>query len=178
MAYLFSQDVSQEAVKEDCSNHMMKITVIHPNVAQENQDPVYVSVVIEGTEVLEDCGSVTNACLLLMGVIYAVNLSYPLKLKYTFEVFQKLFLELDILKMSAKVHSLHKKLLAWVFQCYLCFCPAQTICLYFVSVISCVGQFYTSSFCPEHLENVRKGTDCNCKWTELMYVFFTVLKVD
>lgn len=106
------QDVSQEAVIEDCSNHMMKITVIHPNVAQENQDPLYMSVIIEGTEVLEDCGSVTNACLLLMGVIYAVNLSYPLKLKYTFEVFQKLFLELDILKMSAKVQSLHKKLLA------------------------------------------------------------------
>ena len=88
---------------------MMKITVIHPNVAQENQDPVYVSVIIEGTEVLEDCVSVTNACLLLMGVIYAVNLSYPLK--YTFEVFQKLFLELDILKMSPKVQSLHNKLL-------------------------------------------------------------------
>ncbi|CAK6981298.1 unnamed protein product [Scomber scombrus] len=50
------QDVSQEAVKEDCSNHMMKITVIHPNVAQENQNPVTVSVIIEGTEVLEDCG--------------------------------------------------------------------------------------------------------------------------
>ncbi|XP_026046980.1 uncharacterized protein LOC113035558 [Astatotilapia calliptera] len=106
------EDVSQEALKEDCSNHMMKIIVIHPNVAQENQDPVNVSVIIEGTEILEDCGSVTNACLLLMGVIYAVNLSYPLKLKYTFEAFQKLFLELDILKMSPKVQSLHKKLLA------------------------------------------------------------------
>ncbi|XP_076732440.1 uncharacterized protein LOC143413388 [Maylandia zebra] len=106
------EDVSQEALKEDCSNHMMKIIVIHPNVAQENKDPVNVSVIIEGTEILEDCGSVTNACLLLMGVIYAVNLSYPLKLKYTFEVFQKLFLELDILKMSPKVQSLHKKLLA------------------------------------------------------------------
>lgn len=108
---MFSQDVSQEALKEDCSNHMMKI-VTHPNVAQENQDRLNVSVIIEGTEILEDCGSVTNACLLLMGVIYAVNLSYPLKLKYTFEVFQKLFLELDILKMSPKVQSLHKKLLA------------------------------------------------------------------
>lgn len=159
------QDVSQEALKEDCSNHMMKIIVIHPNVAQENQDPVNVSVIIEGTEILEDCGSVTNACLLLMGVIYAVNLSYPLKLKYTFEVFQKLFLELDILKMSPKVQSLHKKLLAQVFQCYLCFCPAQLICLHFVcflTVISSVAQFYTSSFCPEHSENVCKGSDCNC----------------
>ncbi|KAL6479431.1 hypothetical protein MHYP_G00128640 [Metynnis hypsauchen] len=106
------QDISQEAVKEDCSNHMMKITVIHPSVAQETQDPVYVSVIIEGSEVLDNCRSVTNACLLLMGVIYTVNLRYPLKLKYTFEVFQKLFLELDILKMSAKVQSLHKKLLA------------------------------------------------------------------
>ncbi|RXN21972.1 sterile alpha motif domain-containing 3-like protein [Labeo rohita] len=107
-----NENVSQEALKEDCSNHMMKIIVIHPNVAQENQDPVNVSVIIEGTEILEDCGSVTNACLLLMSVIYGVNLSYPLKLKYTFEVFQKLFLELDILKMSPKVQSLHKKLLA------------------------------------------------------------------
>ncbi|CAI5669380.1 unnamed protein product [Oreochromis niloticus] len=41
------QDISQEALKEDCSNHMMKIIVIHPNVAQENQDPVNVSVIIE-----------------------------------------------------------------------------------------------------------------------------------
>ncbi|CAL8233958.1 unnamed protein product [Arctogadus glacialis] len=33
--FLCLKDVSQEAVKEDCSNHMMKINVIHPNVAQE-----------------------------------------------------------------------------------------------------------------------------------------------
>lgn len=63
MAYLFSQDVSQETVKEHCSNHMMKITIIHPNVAQENQDP-----------------------------------------------------ELDTLKMSAKVQSLHKKCVFVFFQ--------------------------------------------------------------
>ncbi|KAJ8246207.1 hypothetical protein GJAV_G00264920 [Gymnothorax javanicus] len=89
----------------------MKIIVIQ-NVAQVDQCPSYVSVVIEGKEVLEDCRSVTNACLLLMGTIYAVNLCHPLKLKYTFEVFQKLFLELDILKMSSKVQALHRKLLA------------------------------------------------------------------
>ena len=77
----------------------------------------------------QSSSSVTNACLLLMGVIYAVNLSYPLKLKYTFEVFQKLFLELDVITMSPKVQFLHNKLLAWAFQCYLCFCPAQTISL-------------------------------------------------
>ena len=41
------------------------------------------SIVVEGTEVLE-CGSVAKACLLLMGIIYAMNLSYPPKMKYTF----------------------------------------------------------------------------------------------
>ena len=85
---MLSQGVSQETVKEDCSHQIIKIIVIHPNGAQENQGPSYVSIIIEGKEVLEDCKSVTNACLLLMGVIYAFNLSYPLKLKYTFEVFQ------------------------------------------------------------------------------------------
>lgn len=66
---MFSQDVSQEAVKDDWSQHIMKIIVIHLNVAQENQDPSYVSIIIEGKEVLEDCKSLANACLLLMGVI-------------------------------------------------------------------------------------------------------------
>ncbi|CAL8338742.1 unnamed protein product [Boreogadus saida] len=56
--FLCLRDISQEGVKEDCSYHMMKITVINPNVAQENQDPVYMAVIIEGTEVLEDCVSV------------------------------------------------------------------------------------------------------------------------
>ena len=58
-----------------------------------------VSIVIEGTEVLDNCGSVAKACLVLMGIINAVNLSYPPKTKDTFEVFQKLLLELDVLKL-------------------------------------------------------------------------------
>ena len=160
MAYLFSQDVGQEAVKEDCSNHTMKITVIHPNVAQENQDPVCVSVIIEGTEVLEDCRSVTNACLLLMGVIYAVNLSYPLKLKYTFEVFQKLFLELDILKMPAK----KQETFSISLQCSVICAFVQhkqlrtnnwfTLC---VSDFKC--WFYIHSFCSDYLEIFSKGPE-------------------
>lgn len=67
---------------------------------------------------LQKWQSVTNACLLLIGVIYAVNLSYPLKLKYTFEVFQKLFLEFDILKMSSKVQAFNKKLMGSVFSVF------------------------------------------------------------
>ena len=71
-----------------------------------------------GKKVL-DCKSVAKACPLLKDCIDAMNLSYPPKLKYTFKVFQKLFLELDVLKMkmSPKVQSLHNNLLSWVFLC-------------------------------------------------------------
>jgi len=52
-----------------------------------------------------------RACALLMGLIYAVNLSYPKLLKSTFEVFEKTFLELNGLKTSPWVMSLRNKLL-------------------------------------------------------------------
>ena len=60
------------------------------------------TIVVEGTKLLEGM-DVARSCALLMGVIYALNLSYPKQLKYTFEVFQKLFLDLDGQKASSKV---------------------------------------------------------------------------
>lgn len=86
----------------------MKILVIHNPTAEE--DPADISIVIEGNEVLR-CENRSKACMLLMGVIYALNLQYPKELKYTFEVFQKLFLELDSLKLLQKVQNLKTKLM-------------------------------------------------------------------
>lgn len=48
-------------------------------------------IVIEGVEVLHELGDVATACALLMDVIYAQNLSYPQKLKATFEVLRRSF---------------------------------------------------------------------------------------
>lgn len=73
--------------------------------------PADVSIVIEGNQVLTGCGNQANACMLLMGLIYALNLEYPMALKHTFEVFQKLFLELDGAKLLKKVHTLKRKLM-------------------------------------------------------------------
>lgn len=68
-------------------------------------------IVIERNQVMEGCGSRTKACVLLMGLIYALNLEYPKQLKNTFEAFQKLFLELEGAKLLKKVHSLKNKLM-------------------------------------------------------------------
>lgn len=91
----------------DSTNEVMKIVVSRGATTAE---PATARIMIEGTEVLEDM-NVPRACAMLMGLIYALNLSYPKQLKNTFEVFQKVFLELDGLKASPKVMSLKSKLL-------------------------------------------------------------------
>lgn len=99
-------------MEDECEDHTdqtMKVIVIHNVMAEE--DPAEVSLVIEGNQVLTGCGNRTKACMLLMGLIYALNLEYPKTLKNTFEVFQKLFLELDGAKLLKKVHSLKSKLM-------------------------------------------------------------------
>jgi len=93
---------------ENVMDQTMKVLVIHD---ARDGGPADVSIVIEGDRVLTLCGNQTKACALLMGFIYALNLEYPKKLRYTFEVFQKLFLELDGAKLLKKVQSLKCKLM-------------------------------------------------------------------
>ncbi|KAF7221470.1 putative LOC107373370-like protein, partial [Nothobranchius furzeri] len=62
-------------------------------------------IIVEGSKILEGI-DVARSCALLMGVIYTLNLTYPKQLKFSFEVFQKLCLELDGQKASSKVTNL------------------------------------------------------------------------
>lgn len=89
----------------DFTSEVMEIVV-----GAITSEPARATIILEGTEVLADL-DVPRACALLMGLIYALNLSYPKELKNTFEVFQKIFLELDDLKASPKVMSLKSQLL-------------------------------------------------------------------
>ena len=73
-------------------------------------NPTTAKIVIEGNEVIEAL-DVARACALLMGLIYTLNLSCPKVLKHTFELFQKIFLELDGLKASPRVMSVKNKML-------------------------------------------------------------------
>lgn len=92
----------QEDSQSDVSNHTLKILVVHG----ADEDPVDVSILVEGHEILPGCKSTAKACSLLMGLIYALNLAYPPTLRYTFEVFQELLLELDGVKLSPKINNL------------------------------------------------------------------------
>lgn len=91
---------------------MIKILVTKGGIAS---DPASVTIMIEGTEVVQGL-DVPRACALLMGLIYALNLSEPREQKYTCEVFQKLYLKIDDQKSSPKVTSLTQKLLGKAFE--------------------------------------------------------------
>lgn len=99
----------QEDSRSDATPHILKILVVH---GADGEDPVDVSILLEGKEMLPGCCNTAKACTLLMGLIYALNLAYPTTLRYTFEVFQKLFLELDGIKLTPKVQALKLKLLS------------------------------------------------------------------
>ena len=69
-----------------------------------------VRIVLEGVTVIQDLDNVAFATAMLFGLIYALNLSYPQKLKCTFEVLQKIIMELDGGVLSHKAQILKTKL--------------------------------------------------------------------
>lgn len=97
---------------EELEQVIMAITVTPKPGASTSNSPKNIGIVIEGVEVITGLGDIARACSVLLGLTYALNLNYPRQLKYTFEVFQKLFLELDDSKLSNKVQSLKSKLQA------------------------------------------------------------------
>ncbi|XP_071341699.1 uncharacterized protein [Trachinotus anak] len=69
-----------------------------------------VGVVLKGVEFLQNLQCVTLRCVMIFGLIYALNLSYPKDLTCTFKVFQKILMELDTTKLSPKVQALKTKM--------------------------------------------------------------------
>ena len=88
----------------------MAVFVVRKEGAQLQEAPEDIGIVIEGVEVMNELPSVASACALLLGVIYALNLAYPKPLCFTFEVLQKLIMQLEQHKMSPKVQNLYGRL--------------------------------------------------------------------
>ncbi|KAI9543564.1 hypothetical protein NQZ68_008611 [Dissostichus eleginoides] len=95
---LLLQDADEDSASQDRAVQGMAMYSIKTNASEGSHD---IGIVVEGIRVLTS-----------QGIAYAVNLAYPKQLKYSFEAFQKLFLELDCSKLSPKLKSLKNKLLA------------------------------------------------------------------
>ncbi|KAI5085287.1 hypothetical protein C0J45_23806, partial [Silurus meridionalis] len=97
---IFIVNYVQEDSRSDTMQHILKILVVYGAGVEDSVD---VSIILEGRGILPGCHNVAKACALHMGLIFPLNLAYPKALRYNFEVFQKLFLELDGIKLFSKV---------------------------------------------------------------------------
>ncbi|KAL7846622.1 hypothetical protein SRHO_G00216020 [Serrasalmus rhombeus] len=107
---LLSEATDVAAAEQGIDETVLGISVTKVEGAEAMDLPADTGVVLEAAVVLKDLGCVSLAFAMLLGLIYALNLRYPLKFRYTFEVIQKLFLELDANKLSHKAQALKTKL--------------------------------------------------------------------
>ncbi|XP_029904165.1 uncharacterized protein LOC115364162 [Myripristis murdjan] len=78
-------------------------TISSPNVRD-------LAVVLEGAIILHDLPDLGTAFAYLFGLLYAMNIDYPKKMRYTFEAIQSIFFELGS-RCSQRTRSLKTKLL-------------------------------------------------------------------
>uniref|UniRef100_A0A8C6VB38 Uncharacterized protein n=1 Tax=Neogobius melanostomus TaxID=47308 RepID=A0A8C6VB38_9GOBI len=103
-------DVEFRDVQSQMEKTVIGIYVIMHEGDGEQEAPEDVGIIIEGVTVIKDLRDVATAFSLLFGLIYVLNLNYPPDLKYTFEFYQKVLMELDSRKLSKKVQVLKNKL--------------------------------------------------------------------
>ncbi|KAK1906598.1 putative cell wall amidase [Dissostichus eleginoides] len=107
---IFDQDSRTDDLQKEMEELTMAVFVIRKE-GEGLQEPLAdIGIIIEGVEVLNELPSVASACALLLGLLYALNIAYPKPLHFTFEVLQKIIMQLDQHKMSAKVQSLYGRL--------------------------------------------------------------------
>ncbi|KAI9536277.1 hypothetical protein NQZ68_034834 [Dissostichus eleginoides] len=70
-----------------------------------------VAVILEGRIVLRKLRDVPTGFAVLMGILYSLIIDYPKGLKYTFEVIQKVIMDIGGGTCSARAHGLRNKLL-------------------------------------------------------------------
>uniref|UniRef100_A0A1A7W7T8 Uncharacterized protein n=1 Tax=Iconisemion striatum TaxID=60296 RepID=A0A1A7W7T8_9TELE len=87
-------------------------TTVGIYITRDGPDDVSdVGIIIEGVVILQDLDNVALATAMLFGLFYSLNMSYPSQLRYTFEVIQKLVMELDATQLSKKAQNLKTKMI-------------------------------------------------------------------
>ncbi|XP_078024484.1 uncharacterized protein LOC144463594 [Epinephelus lanceolatus] len=104
-------NANHEEAERGIAQTTMGLYVIRKNGADAVDKPEDVGVVIEGVELLHNLQSVSFGWAMLFGLIYTLNLCYPQELKFTFEFFQKVLMNMDSKKLSPKVQTLKIRML-------------------------------------------------------------------
>uniref|UniRef100_A0A3B3I240 Uncharacterized protein n=2 Tax=Oryzias latipes TaxID=8090 RepID=A0A3B3I240_ORYLA len=102
-----------ESMDEDSINDAIEETCVGIYVLKEQASSAEgkdIGVVLEGIKLLQNLENVPMAVAMLFGLMYALNLSYPQNLRYTFEVLQKIIMELNEGELSNKVRALKNRL--------------------------------------------------------------------
>lgn len=86
----------------------MKVGVV---MLKEGEEIIATSVVLEEQVVLPDVKDIPRAIALLMGLLFALNIDYPKELRYTFEVIQKVLMNIGGGQCSSFVHGVRNRLL-------------------------------------------------------------------
>ncbi|XP_019205816.1 uncharacterized protein LOC102076552 isoform X1 [Oreochromis niloticus] len=102
-------DIEGDDIQRDLKKHTMGIYVINK---EDGQNGHYddIGIFVEGEIVMDNIGSPAQACALMLGVIYALNLAYPKELRHYYEFIQKVLMGLDGEKLSPKVLGLKNKI--------------------------------------------------------------------
>uniref|UniRef100_A0A3B1IBM1 Uncharacterized protein n=1 Tax=Astyanax mexicanus TaxID=7994 RepID=A0A3B1IBM1_ASTMX len=106
--FIFKQDMAEAATLSAIEKTTVGVYVTRETPGSDSSD---VGIIIEGVVVLQDLGNVALAVAMLFGLFYSLNMRYPSQLHFTFEVIQKLVMELDTTQLSRKAQNLKTKLL-------------------------------------------------------------------
>uniref|UniRef100_A0A1A8K2Z7 Si:ch211-193k19.2 n=1 Tax=Nothobranchius kuhntae TaxID=321403 RepID=A0A1A8K2Z7_NOTKU len=74
-------DMDENAIKEVIQDTTIGMYVIKRSTSAEPED---IGIILEGISVLQDLENVALAAAMLIGLMYARNLNYPVDLRYTF----------------------------------------------------------------------------------------------
>lgn len=112
MVYLtfvcFVQSLDNNTINEAIEDTTVGIYVVKEHASNDEAEDI--GIVLEGIKVLQHLDSVALAVAMLFGLMYVLNLSYPADLCYIFEVFQKIWMEMDGGKLSNKALALKNRL--------------------------------------------------------------------
>ena len=113
--YLYLQD--NDAIADVTQLVPVGVLTVIPEDRQQpgphalHLEPSNIAIILEGNIVMDDIGSHAQAFCVTFGLIYALHLDYPKRLKNTFDFIQRVILNLCVGNLRPKLQSLKNALL-------------------------------------------------------------------